>query len=126
MIPLPPRSTRTDTLFPYTTLFRSFNHGPTQVALPCILFIVTDLLLSFFDLLNRPDLSIRDMVQGSHNTCGPCLHHVRKTNRVTRPVPSPGVFESHNSIISGFGFRGSGWLQRVQARTPKLLKFCSF
>src|SRR3546814_4887273 len=30
MIRLPPRSTRTDTLFPYTTLFRSnpFNHCP--------------------------------------------------------------------------------------------------
>src|SRR3546814_11070803 len=25
MIPRPPRSTRTDTLFPYTTLFRSFD-----------------------------------------------------------------------------------------------------
>src|SRR3546814_2618349 len=31
MIPRPPRSTRTDTLFPYTTLFRSkhlFQHSP--------------------------------------------------------------------------------------------------
>src|SRR3546814_12135571 len=28
MIPLPPRSTRTDTLFPYTTLFRSFGYAP--------------------------------------------------------------------------------------------------
>src|SRR3546814_15752003 len=27
MIRRPPRSTRTDTLFPYTTLFRSFLHG---------------------------------------------------------------------------------------------------
>src|SRR3546814_3872031 len=27
MIRRPPRSTRTDTLFPYTTLFRSFTHG---------------------------------------------------------------------------------------------------
>src|SRR3546814_4466036 len=27
MIRRPPRSTRTDTLFPYTTLFRSFCHG---------------------------------------------------------------------------------------------------
>src|SRR3546814_1374542 len=27
MIRRPPRSTRTDTLFPYTTLFRSFNAG---------------------------------------------------------------------------------------------------
>src|SRR3546814_6173138 len=30
MIPRPPRSTRTDTLFPYTTLFRSIN-GKTDV-----------------------------------------------------------------------------------------------
>src|SRR3546814_7332454 len=29
MIPRPPRSTRTDTLFPYTTLFRSKNHSPS-------------------------------------------------------------------------------------------------
>src|SRR3546814_21185618 len=27
MIPRPPRSTRTDTLFPYTTLFRSHDRG---------------------------------------------------------------------------------------------------
>src|SRR3546814_6842880 len=27
MIPLPPRSTRTDTLFPYTTLVRSYDEG---------------------------------------------------------------------------------------------------
>src|SRR3546814_11546673 len=32
MIRRPPRSTRTDTLFPYTTLFRSFAHD--QRALP--------------------------------------------------------------------------------------------
>src|SRR3546814_12885254 len=32
MIRLPPRSTRTDTLFPYTTLFRSIpNHGTLRV-----------------------------------------------------------------------------------------------
>src|SRR3546814_10423469 len=29
MIRRPPRSTRTDTLFPYTTLFRSLGHGVT-------------------------------------------------------------------------------------------------
>src|SRR3546814_10243586 len=33
MIRRPPRSTRTDTLFPYTTLFRS--HGPRQAGEPC-------------------------------------------------------------------------------------------
>src|SRR3546814_17907835 len=31
MIRLPPRSTRTDTLFPYTTLFRSLNSTDTDV-----------------------------------------------------------------------------------------------
>src|SRR3546814_6059703 len=31
MIRLPPRSTRTDTLFPYTTLFRSFGIGPPHL-----------------------------------------------------------------------------------------------
>src|SRR3546814_6875285 len=30
MIRRPPRSTRTDTLFPYTTLFRSFRKGPRR------------------------------------------------------------------------------------------------
>src|SRR3546814_6553843 len=37
MIRRPPRSTRTDTLFPYTTLFRSPSHspsGPRKVATP--------------------------------------------------------------------------------------------
>src|SRR3546814_16966541 len=33
MIRRPPRSTRTDTLFPYTTLFRSCNDPPRQAAL---------------------------------------------------------------------------------------------
>src|SRR3546814_12885827 len=33
MIRRPPRSTRTDTLFPYTTLFRSFSF-PTQTTRP--------------------------------------------------------------------------------------------
>src|SRR3546814_2593192 len=34
MIRRPPRSTRTDTLFPYTTLFRSLPIGPSLVNLP--------------------------------------------------------------------------------------------
>src|SRR3546814_19200934 len=35
MIPRPPRSTRTDTLFPYTTLFRSTAAAPGRRGLPC-------------------------------------------------------------------------------------------
>src|SRR3546814_4538157 len=39
MIRRPPRSTRTDTLVPYTTLFRSCNNGPADylpIELTCI------------------------------------------------------------------------------------------
>src|SRR3546814_14570477 len=35
MIRRPPRSTRTDTLFPYTTLFRSFALGYLEAAVLC-------------------------------------------------------------------------------------------
>src|SRR3546814_6787062 len=37
MIRRPPRSTRTDTLFPYTTLFRSHHSGRAGASLPLIL-----------------------------------------------------------------------------------------
>src|SRR3546814_4218737 len=39
MIRRPPRSTRTDTLFPYTTLFRSRGDAPAQ---PCLDALVQD------------------------------------------------------------------------------------
>src|SRR3546814_2362169 len=41
MIRRPPRSTRTDTLFPYTTLFRSQKpkHGPTEIAIDAGTFV---------------------------------------------------------------------------------------
>src|SRR3546814_21191312 len=38
MIPRPPRSTRTDTLFPYTTLFRSSDLG--QISSGCSLSLL--------------------------------------------------------------------------------------
>src|SRR3546814_8965932 len=37
MIRRPPRSTRTDTLFPYTTLFRSFADSGEAVSVPVVL-----------------------------------------------------------------------------------------
>src|SRR3546814_4855106 len=48
MIRLPPRSTRTDTLFPYTSLFLSGkimdHYGRLWVALPCALTLAMSLL----------------------------------------------------------------------------------
>src|SRR3546814_19623363 len=47
MIRRPPRSTRTDTLFPYTTLFRSrIAHDATAERLIALLTKVDDLLLT--------------------------------------------------------------------------------
>src|SRR3546814_8994337 len=45
MIRRPPRSTRTDTLFPYTTLFRSVAGGLAAAASACALFVT--LAISF-------------------------------------------------------------------------------
>src|SRR3546814_3412381 len=36
MLRRPPRSTRTDTLFPYTTLFRSFREGAEHRSYPVV------------------------------------------------------------------------------------------
>src|SRR3546814_17007860 len=43
MIRRPPRSTRTDTLFPYTTLFRSGQHGAAAAGAVAAGAAVTDL-----------------------------------------------------------------------------------
>src|SRR3546814_12271986 len=49
MIPRPPRSTRTDTLVPYNTLFRSFNVGTGKAR------SFADLARSVFAAMERPE-----------------------------------------------------------------------
>src|SRR3546814_16795052 len=60
MIPRPPRATRTDILFPYTTLFRSFRilatAGATNVLLVTFLVPITALLLGTLILGERISL----------------------------------------------------------------------
>src|SRR3546814_20912871 len=48
MIRRPPRSTRTDTLFPYTTLFRSSHRGLNWFA---NIFIAIGLLITFLGII---------------------------------------------------------------------------
>src|SRR3546814_6280454 len=59
MIRRPPRSTRTDTLFPYTTLFRSLDHssaGMTGVPEPADQYLGTgDGTVTRFDLVKRSE-----------------------------------------------------------------------
>src|SRR3546814_13578447 len=66
MIRRPPRSTRTDTLFPYTTLFRS----------PASCSRSTPMICSSVNLLF---LIVRLLVTGSHVNCGSLwgANHVR-------------------------------------------------
>src|SRR3546814_9208204 len=56
----PPRSTRTDTLFPYTTLFRS-TVGTVEVRVEG----VTVLDLSGLDTLNSADATVAQVALGS-------------------------------------------------------------
>src|SRR3546814_17586967 len=54
MIRRPPRSTRTDTLFPYTTLFRSSIEDHYQIGLPVALYEFADLVRrKQFDRIGR-------------------------------------------------------------------------
>src|SRR3546814_8695035 len=55
MIRRPPRSTRTDTLFPYTTLFRSVGTPKTSPVLPAK-------LNSFVPLGRRPSTTLNDVI----------------------------------------------------------------
>src|SRR3546814_20893310 len=55
MIRRPPRSTRTDTLFPYTTLFRSLRRLGRHHPGIAVLHVVDDPLLAF-DVVRRGDV----------------------------------------------------------------------
>src|SRR3546814_1149193 len=56
MIRRPPRSTRTDTLFPYTTLFRSLNGEPLASVIGCgrgdliVIYVLVALALWLFGM----------------------------------------------------------------------------
>src|SRR3546814_13907694 len=81
MIRRPPRSTRTDTLFPYTTLFRSFT-----LAMPLTLAIADGMIVAVGDqtlviplthivesLRPRPE-AFHDMRQGNDERLVPNCH----------------------------------------------------
>src|SRR3546814_12841024 len=55
MIRRPPRSTRTDTLFPYTTLFRSYRRNPVQICLDADLRCLCPVPRLRAHELRRPD-----------------------------------------------------------------------
>src|SRR3546814_9216117 len=75
MIRRPPRSTRTDTLFPYTTLFRSPEHydwklvGKREIYIPYANFRINDPALKYSELI-KPETVNPDYLRNE-------LHRVR-------------------------------------------------
>src|SRR3546814_17143471 len=68
MIRRPPRSTRTDTLFPYTTLFRSWRPFPAQRLAAAGLAQVMQTGVAMFDKWREPGvpgLAMTEMTIGS-------------------------------------------------------------
>src|SRR3546814_15413620 len=71
MIRLPPRSTRTDTLFPYTTLFRSIQESWKNIGRQDIDQAISSIVNSFD--FTQPDLSIpallkvKDLIKTTEN-----------------------------------------------------------
>src|SRR3546814_20845846 len=59
MLRRPPRSTRTDTLFPYTTLFRSMESDPAQPFAELVRK-VRDVVLDSF---SAPDIRLEDLTR---------------------------------------------------------------
>src|SRR3546814_9539994 len=98
MIRLPPRSTRTDTLFPYTTLFRS------------------NLLIDFFDHVDCETLYlVGDIIDGwrlKKRHFWPPEHNdvvwrvLKRAKRGTRVVYVPGNHDEMCKPFDGFDFGG--------------------
>src|SRR3546814_2164913 len=79
MIRRPPRSTRTDTLFPYTTLFRSLRENPRDVRSNLKFFARLSLLVIGHD--GRDCRAMLHGVYSSFVTGGHCLRHRMEIER---------------------------------------------
>src|SRR3546814_7280356 len=81
MIRRPPRSTRTDTLFPYTTLFRSAAEGAQRIARarppqavdnqigrkPAVVAVHVEQQLHAAHVIGRVDAAIADRIADTHD-----------------------------------------------------------
>src|SRR3546814_19810915 len=68
MIRLPPRSTRTDTLFPYTTLFRSVLKTGLEASADRLVLHNTDLRLDVSRLTGGAAIALRERPRSEEHT----------------------------------------------------------
>src|SRR3546814_975361 len=89
MIRRPPRSTRTDTLFPYTTLFRSPQWSEI-CACQSLLFGFQQFALVFECLLNMPSSPATGRRSGSYSRQGGrnLAHQLRRSEEHTSELQS--------------------------------------
>src|SRR3546814_19292989 len=78
MIRRPPRSTRTDTLLPYTTLFRSWRSGVIGASVVTVVIVCSSSLKELHDLLTV-GLAQRPCIL---RPISPCIHPDRKSTRL--------------------------------------------
>src|SRR3546814_7761414 len=101
----PPRSTRTDTLFPYTTLFRSgvqelAADAPVEAdAAGDVVHVGADLLAEIGDLVDKGDLGGEEGVAGVLGQLGGLQagEENRRFDQVERPVERDRKSTSLNS-----------------------------
>src|SRR3546814_15131202 len=93
MIRRPPRSTRTDTLFPYTTLFRSVDQDHPVALLAQRL---AGLRSGIVELAGLPD----DDRACADNEDGPDVGALRHSRSFPRPVPPAGGGNPDQSCFS--------------------------
>src|SRR3546814_20038610 len=111
----PPRSTRTDTLFPYTTLFRSDGNAfkanlPAQVGL-----VVDPDKLQGADDAGHPRLFMPDPVQGGSS--GSHYDTALAPNALMEPAINDSLDASLNLDISANLLQDTGWtLDRKSTR----------
>ena len=68
---------------------KALDHAPGETG-------ILDHLLAFHDLIDRPYLSIGDVVEGADDAGGSGLKDVGQLYGVFRPVPSEGLFHEHD------------------------------
>src|SRR3546814_11665744 len=106
MLRRPPRSTRTDTLFPYTALFRSGRGDPTGIRLGTFL-----LRLSTGQTVNRETTRIGD-TQTKRDFLGTAIRGSLSSDwsRHTLTVTGEGTFE--RDLGGGDAFAPAGRIDR--------------
>src|SRR3546814_3379497 len=97
MIRRPPRSTRTDTLFPYTTLFRSLPAGMPKQSMDATIAVAAVILRQCDDVSRQPLLfgiilrmmSLRRTML-NQNTAGPSLRYRKDTTDLLDRLTATG------------------------------------